>query len=77
MWMVEDAIDGTISMGKSHKGDVPERISITMNGRSIYRLQQFLQAQASLGGNYYRVRAMVYLAEELRIAMVDAVEVKP
>jgi hypothetical protein len=72
--MVNEALKGKISKGRSKSGDAPDEINIKVTGKFAYDLQQFLQSEVSKGGDYFRVRFMVLLAEKLRMAVVEAKE---
>jgi hypothetical protein len=68
----EDAREGRICLGKSRKGDAPDEITLTVSGKFAYDMQQFFEAEASKGGDFFRVRWMVLLAENLRLAVAEA-----
>lgn len=68
----EDAREGRICLGKSHKGDAPDVITLTVTGKFAYEMQQFFEAEASKGGDFFKVRWMVLLAEQLRMAVIEA-----
>jgi hypothetical protein len=70
--MLNDAMKGRISAGKSKKGDAPDQITITITGEWAYALQNFLESEVSKGGDFPRVRWLVLIAETLRAAVADA-----
>jgi hypothetical protein len=70
--MVKDAMEGRISRGKSKDGDAPDVITLTVSGKFAYEMQQFFEAEASKGGDFFKVRWMVLLAEQLRQAVAQA-----
>ncbi len=72
--MVNDALQGRISQGKSKRGDAPDVITLSVSGKFAYEMQQFFEAEASKGGDFFRVRFMVLLAEQLRLAVAEARE---
>jgi hypothetical protein len=74
-WMINEALPGRICQGKSHAGDIPEVITLTLNGRRLYQLQKFLENEAcQAAGDYFRVRWVVLMAEELRRAVYSRPE---
>jgi hypothetical protein len=70
--MVNEALKGKICKGKSKSGDAPDEINLKITGKYAYDLQQFLESEVSKGGDYFRVRFLVILAEKLRMAVVEA-----
>lgn len=70
-WMVDDCSEGRVALGKSRKGDLPEDVQLDLNGRRIYQLQKFLHEEIKLGGDYFRVRWLVVMSEELREAIAE------
>jgi len=70
--MVSDALVGRISQGKSKLGDAPDVITLTVTGQFAFEMQQFFEPEASKGGDFFRVRWMVLLAENLRLAVAEA-----
>jgi hypothetical protein len=65
-------LEGRITQGKSHKGDIPDLVTLNLKGRSLYQLQRFFEDEVRKGGDYSRVRWMVLMAEELRISVGTA-----
>lgn len=74
-FMVQEALKGRISQGKSHKGDIPEVVNLQLQGKTLYQLQNFLEAEIGQGGDYFRVRWLVLLLEELHGAKLGSTEV--
>ena len=70
-WMVQEALEGRITAGKSHKGDVAEQVSLTLQGKTVYQLQQFLEDEIKHGGDFFRVRWLVLLHEEIRMGVAE------
>jgi len=68
----QDAWEGRICLGKSHKGDAPDNIMITLDGGLAFAMQRYLEGQISKGGDYCTVRLLVILAEALRIGVAQA-----
>lgn len=73
-WMVQDALQGRISCGKSKKGDASERISLELPGRMVYQWQQFLEDEIRRGGDFFRIRWLVLFSEEIRKANAQLTE---
>jgi hypothetical protein len=71
---VEDALPGRFCLGKSRHGDYPENLTLSFKGKTVYQLQRFLEEEAEKGGDFFRVRLLVLLAEELRVAIVADIE---
>ncbi|MGA3326522.1 MAG: hypothetical protein ABSF45_18790 [Terriglobia bacterium] len=68
----EDVQEGRICMGKSRKGDAPDKITITLDGRVAYAMQSYLESQVCKGGDFSTIRLLVILAEALRHGVVEA-----
>ena len=71
MWMVKDALEVRIAQGKSHTGALPERVTLTLDGKRVYQLQKFLEEEMTKGGDHFRIRWLVLMAEDLRLAVTD------
>lgn len=69
MWWIDDALEGRLSVGKARDGSGPEEYILRISRKRVYQLQQFLEEEAEKGGDYFRVRMLVLLAEELRNAV--------
>jgi hypothetical protein len=69
MFLVDEALEGRISQGKSHKGDIADIVTVQLKGKSLYQLQTFFEEEVKKGGDFFRVRWMVLMAEELRFAV--------
>lgn len=65
-------LEGRINLGKSRKGDVPDRLKVSLRGRLLFELQGLLEGEVRKGGDYLRVRDLVLMAEEIRIAVAKA-----
>jgi len=74
MYMLEDALNGRITLGKSRAGNIPEKVVVELKGKWVYQLQKFLEEEAAKGGNFFQVRWMVVMREELCRAVQDANE---
>ena len=66
MWMVEDALEGRVSIGESRGGRGEQEAVIRLPQKRLYQLQKFLEEAAAEGGNFFRSRMAVMLWEELR-----------
>jgi len=66
MWMVEDALEGRVTVGKGHGAHAGEEYLVKISGKRMYQLQKFLEEAAAEGGNFFRARMAVTLWEELR-----------
>ena len=66
MWMVEDALEGRVTVGKGHGVHAGEEYLVKLSGKRMYQLQKFLEEAAAEGGNFFRARMAVTLWEELR-----------
>ena len=66
MWMVEDAIEGRTTLGKSRNGECNPEVLIRLTGKQHYQLQKFLQGASSNEENAYKVRMAVLLWEAVR-----------
>jgi hypothetical protein len=71
-WMAEDALTGRIHVGKSHKGDVAGELNLHLDGKRVYQLQKFLEEEAAKGGDYFRVRWLILMSEDVRTAVASA-----
>lgn len=71
MWMVDDCSDGRISQGRSHSGNVADEVVLKLKGKRLYQLQKFLEEEIVKGGDFFRVRWMVVMSEELRQAISE------
>ncbi len=76
MWKIEDAQAGRIPVGKSHQGESEGTMYLEMDGRRVYQLQKYLEEQVEHGGEFFNVRMVVLLHEELRQAVMLAQERK-
>ena len=72
MMIVNDALEGRIPVGKSKHGDVPDLVTLTLPGKTLYDLQRFLEAEAVKGGDWFRVRWLVLTHEDIRHALGNA-----
>jgi hypothetical protein len=72
MWMAEDALQGRIPAGKSHSGDVSGAVTLSLKGKRVYQLQKFLEEEATKGGDYFRVRWLILMSEDVRTAVSNA-----
>jgi hypothetical protein len=76
MWKIEDAQAGRIPTGKSRQGESEGTMFLEMDGRKVYQLQKYLEEQVEKGGDFFGVRMVVLLHEELRQAVILAQERK-
>ena len=76
-WMVEDALEGRVTIGKSRGDSGREKVWVELTRKQLYQLEQFLQAVAEEGRDYYRVRMAVLLEEALRRHIPKAGEPGP
>ena len=65
-------LEGRISVGKSKNGDTGEVITLELNGRTVYQLQQLLESEAVRAPDYATCRWLVLLAEQVRTAVATA-----
>lgn len=65
MWMVDDALEGRLSIGDSKGGRGETEAVIHLSQKRLYQLQKFLEEAAAVGGNFFRARMAVMLWEEL------------
>lgn len=70
--MAKDALEGRISSGKSHQGNVSDELLLALPGKRVYQLQKYFEEEAAKGGDYFRVRWLIVMAEELRQAVANA-----
>jgi hypothetical protein len=77
MWMCEDALAGRISQGKSHQGNIPESVILELHGKRVYQMHRFFEEEIAKGGEFFRVRWLVLVTEELREAVQKASERDP
>jgi len=73
-FMIEEALAGRPSLGKSRKGNLPEKVTLELNGKRLYQLVKFLEEEASKGGDFFRIRWLVMMWEELRNAGLTEVQ---
>jgi hypothetical protein len=66
MWMVEDALEGRLTVGRDRGAHAGEEYVVRLSGKRMYQLQKFLEEAAAEGGNFFRARMAVMLWEELR-----------
>lgn len=66
MWMVEDALEGRTTIGRSRDGRENPEVLLRLSGKQHYQLEKFLQEAAEEKGNYFRTRMAVLLAEAVR-----------
>jgi len=71
MWMVEDALEGRLTVGKDHGAHAGEEYLVKISGKRMYQLQKFLEEAAEQGGNFFKARMAVMLWEELRRGVMD------
>jgi len=72
MWKVEEALPGRMSQGKGHQGPADERIDLKISGRRVYQMQKYFEERIEKGGEFFEVRMLVLLHEELRAAVENA-----
>lgn len=72
MWKVEDALPGRLSMGKGHNGGLEKQLILELDGKRVYQLQKYLEEQIGKGGEFFTIRLLVLLHEELRQAVALA-----
>ena len=70
MWMLEDALEGRMTVVKDHGAHAGEEYLVKISGKRMYQLQKFLEEAAEQGGNFFRARMAVMLWEELRRGIV-------
>lgn len=66
MWMVEDALEGRVTIGKSRAKQGDQTAVIRLPQKRLYHLQKFLEEAAEKGGNFFEARMAVMLWESLR-----------
>jgi hypothetical protein len=76
MWMVEDDMAGRISVGKSRSGALTADITLVFDGKRVFQLQKFFEEEAVKGGEFFRIRWLVLMSEELRLAVEAALDKK-
>jgi hypothetical protein len=69
---IEEALEGRVSVGRSRGGRKDCLLSIVLSERAVYRLQTLLERRAIESDNWFEVREVVLLAEELRVAVERA-----
>jgi hypothetical protein len=72
MWMVEEALPGRLTAGKSHQGKESGRLNLKLDGRRVYQLQKYLETQIEKEGQFFEIRELVLLHEDLRKAVAAA-----
>jgi hypothetical protein len=70
MWMVEDALEGRVSIGESRGGRGEAEAVIHLSQKRLYQLQKFLEEAVEAGGGFFRQRMAVTLWEELRKGLI-------
>ena len=70
MWMVEDALEGRLTVGKGHGEHAGEEYLVKLSGKRMFQLQKFLEEAVAEGGNCFKQRMAVPLWEELRRGIV-------
>lgn len=71
MWMVEDALEGRVSIGESRGGRGSEEAVIRLSNKRLYQLQKFLEEAGAVGGDFFRARMAVMLWEALRDGLMS------
>jgi hypothetical protein len=70
MWMVEDALEGRLSIGQSRGSHAEEEYVVRLPGKQFHQLQKLLEEMAAAGGDFFRARIAVKLWEALRRGVV-------
>ena len=66
MWMVDDALEGRVTVGKTRSGGGEEEYILKISGKRLFQLQKFLEEAGEHPTNFFHARMAVLLWEELR-----------
>ena len=70
MDFIAEALEGSLRAGKSRGGRADVSLTLTLPERSVYQLQRMLEEMATANPDWFKVRAVVLLSEDLRKAVV-------
>ena len=70
MDFIAEALEGSLRAGKSRGGRKDVTVTLTLPERSVYQLQRMLEEMATANPDWFKVRAVVLLSEDLRKAVV-------
>ena len=70
MWEIDEALEGSLRAGKARGGRRDVWIELRLGERTVYKLQRLLEGVAAESKNWFEIRELVLLSEELRWAVV-------
>ncbi len=71
VWMVEDAMEGRLTCGKSRGGPKDEEYLLKISGKRLFQLQKLLEERAAAPANFFEARMAVMLWEEIRRGVLN------
>ena len=71
MFEVEEALEGSLRAGKSHGGREDVWLDLRLTERTVFKLQRKLEGLAADSKNWFEIRAVVLLSEDVRRAVID------
>jgi len=77
MWEVDDASEGSITVGESQGLSGQQRLMLEISRKELWQLQQLLRELAMESPNYYLKRKAVLLGETLRTSVFCVGEGEP
>jgi len=72
MEYIEEALEGSLRAGKSKGGRKGVVLTLNLPERSVYILQRTLEDMAAQSTDFFKVRVMVLLSEDVRRAVAKA-----
>ena len=70
MYEVEEALEGSLRAGKSRGGREDVWLDLHLTERTVYKLQRKLEGLATKNENWFEVREVVLLSEDVRKAVL-------
>ena len=71
MFEVDEALEGSLRAGKSRGGRVDVWLELRLTERTVYKLQRLLEGLAAHSDNYFEIRQVVLISEEVRVAVCN------
>ena len=69
---IDEALEGSLRLGKSKGGRKDVVLHLDLTERSVYKLQRLLEEEAAQSTDFFKVRESVLLSEDVRRAVVAA-----
>jgi len=69
VWGIDEALEGSLRAGRSRGGRANVFLDVRLRERTVYKLQRLLEGLAEKSENWFEIREVVMLSEEVRMAV--------